>query len=250
VRLEVRGGVQVKIGRKKKRRRRNNMFSYYGSKSKIAKFYPKPEYKTIIEPFAGGAFYSLLYKNHNVILNEKNSTISEIWKFLTKTATKEEILSMRDFYLGQNISELKISKPHKDLIGFCINRGSTAPRSIVPKWSCQVKSRPNWASTPYFRLTEIANQIESINHFEVFNKSYEELDNIEATWFIDPPYQHGGEFYVENKIDFNKLAEWCKSRKGQVIVCENDKADWLDFQPLINIQGQSKKSTECIWTNK
>ena len=94
------------------------------------------------------------------------------------------------------------------------------------------------------------NSIESIKHFQIFNKSYEELENVEATWFIDPPYQHGGEFYTENNINFSKLAEWCKTRKGQVIVCENDKANWLDFKPLISIQGQSKKSTECIWTNK
>jgi site-specific DNA-adenine methylase len=226
------------------------MFSYYGSKSKIAKYYPTPKYKIVIEPFAGAAFYSLLHKDKEIVLNEKNATISDIWNFLINSATKEEILSIRDFYLGQDISGLKISQSHKDLIGFCINRGSVAPRNIVTKWNCQVKSRPNWASTPYFRLTEIANQIEYIKHFQILNKSYEELDNIEATWFIDPPYQYGGEHYVENSIDFKKLGEWCKSRKGQVIVCENNKADWLDFKPLIGIQGQSKKSIECVWTNE
>lgn len=225
------------------------MFSYYGSKSKIASLYPAPQYRTIIEPFAGGAFYSLLHRDRNVILNDKNSVISGIWDFLINIAKREDILANRDFHLGQNISELQVPKPHRDLIGFCINRGSTAPRNIVPKWSCQVKSRPNWASTPYFRLTEIAENLESIKHFKITNRSYEELDDVEATWFIDPPYQYGGEHYVENKIDFGKLAEWCRSRKGQVIVCENDKADWLDFKSLINIQGQSRKTTECIWTN-
>lgn len=226
------------------------MFSYYGSKSKIAKFYPKPKYETIIEPFAGGGFYSLLYKDNDIILNEKNSIVSDIWNFLINSANKEDILSARNFYLGEDISGLKLPKPHKDLIGFCINRGSVAPRNIVTKWNCQSKFRPNWASTPYFRLTEIADQIESIRHFKIINKSYEQLDNIEATWFIDPPYQFGGELYIENNINFSELADWCRSRKGQVIVCENNKADWLDFKPLINIQGQSKKSTECIWTNE
>jgi hypothetical protein len=38
--------------------------------------------------------------------------------------------------------------------------------------------------------------------------------------------------------------------KGQVIVCENSKANWLDFKPLVEITGQSKKSLEMIWTNE
>jgi site-specific DNA-adenine methylase len=36
------------------------MFSYYGSKSKIVKYYPCPAHDKIIEPFAGSARYSLL----------------------------------------------------------------------------------------------------------------------------------------------------------------------------------------------
>lgn len=35
------------------------MWSYYGTKKKIAKYYPSPQYDKIIEPFAGAAQYSL-----------------------------------------------------------------------------------------------------------------------------------------------------------------------------------------------
>ena len=35
------------------------MFYYYGRKKQIAKYYPKPNFNTIIEPFAGSAAYSL-----------------------------------------------------------------------------------------------------------------------------------------------------------------------------------------------
>jgi len=35
------------------------MWSYYGSKSKVVKHYPKPKYDLIIEPFAGAAWYSV-----------------------------------------------------------------------------------------------------------------------------------------------------------------------------------------------
>ena len=76
----------------------------------------------------------------------------------------------------------------------------------------------------------------------------EDLENEEATWFIDPPYKYGGEHYVMNGINYDELAEWCKSRKGQVIVCENTSADWLDFEPLIEITGQRKKTTEAFKT--
>jgi hypothetical protein len=45
-----------------------------------------------------------------------------------------------------------------------------------------------------------------------------------------------------------KLAEWCKSREGQVIICENSKATWMDFQPLRELSGQRHKTLEVIWT--
>ena len=75
------------------------------------------------------------------------------------------------------------------------------------------------------------------------------MKNTEATWFIDPPYQFGGHAYVENKINFNHLSNWCKTREGQVIVCENTKADWLPFKPMINNKGTHKITTEAIWSN-
>ena len=225
------------------------MFPYYGGKSKIVKFYPAPVHNLIIEPFAGAAWYSLLYKNREILLNEKYNKIYEVWKWLT-SADKQSILDNRDFVAGQDISNLVLPQSHKDLIGFCINRGSVTPKSIVQRWSCQVKSRPNWASTTHYSLTKIANSLDTIKHFNIKFGSYHDLDDVEATWFIDPPYQFGGEHYVENKIDYTELAEWCKSRKGQVIVCENSKADWLPFRKLVGITGQRNKTEECIWTNE
>ena len=53
---------------------------------------------------------------------------------------------------------------------------------------------------------------------------------------------------MNNKnIDYNDLAEWCKSRNGQIIVCENTKADWLDFKPLAELKGQLHTTMEAIW---
>lgn len=223
------------------------MWSYYGSKCKLAKLYPKPKYDLIIEPFAGSAWYSVLHRNKHVLINEKYKTIYNIWNWLINHATVEKILKYSDFYVGQDISELNISKPHKDLIGYCINRGSVSPRNIVQRWSCQVKSNPDWASTTSYSLKRIANILPDIKHWKTSFGDYHDLPNVEATWFIDPPYQFGGHHYIYNDIDYSSLSNWCKSRKGQVIVCENNKADWMDFKSLRNVNGQRHKSTECVW---
>ena len=44
--------------------------------------------------------------------------------------------------------------------------------------------------------------------------------------------------------------EVCETRRGQVIVCENTKATWLPFQPLIQLSGQKHTTTEAIWRNE
>ncbi|MEY4334061.1 MAG: hypothetical protein RLZZ196_2804 [Bacteroidota bacterium] len=39
------------------------------------------------------------------------------------------------------------------------------------------------------------------------------------------------------------------SRKGQIIVCENTKADWIELTPLVKIQGSKNTNTiEAIFT--
>lgn len=225
------------------------MFNYYGSKSKIVHKYPKPKYNLIIEPFAGAAYYSVLHNTHQVHLNDKYKTIAGIWQFLIKDATTELILKYSKFYVGDNIQNLDIDKRHKDLIGFCIAHARSYPGYTVTEFTVGKKQFPKYASITKFRLKDIANNLEKIRHWKVSSKGFHELPNIEATWFIDPPYQKGGQFYKHNKINYKILADWCKSRKGQVIVCENNSATWMDFKPLIKIQGIKHKTLECIWTN-
>ena len=61
---------------------------------------------------------------------------------------------------------------------------------------------------------------------------YRQAPDIEATWFIDPPYQHvpGRYHHGPETIDYDELAEWAMSRRGQVIVCEGPDGDWLPFE--------------------
>ncbi|MGP8214417.1 MAG: hypothetical protein ACLQQ4_02520 [Bacteroidia bacterium] len=128
-----------------------------------------------------------------------------------------------------------------------INRGCAKPAKTVTKWSCQSKKSPNWVSTTASRITQITNLQPEIRHWNVVHGDYRNLPDIEATWFIDAPYQNGGKYYRHNQIDYEELAKWCQSRKGQVIVCENTKATWLPFKPLKNITGQRHKSVEAVY---
>ena len=80
-----------------------------------------------------------------------------------------------------------------------------------------------------------------------------------AVWIVpakgpndDPPYQTAGRAYRFHDLDYPALAEWCKSRTGQVIVCENAGAAWLPFEPFRTIKGLEgkrggKQSVEVIW---
>jgi len=225
------------------------MFSYYGSKYKLSKLYPKPKMDLIIEPFSGAAWYSVNHAHKDVWINDRYDVVYSIWNWLINKADKGFILDNLDYYVGDDISELDLPHEFIQLLGFCINRGSIEPKNIVQRWSCQSKIDWDWASTTNYQLKRIANQLDSIRHWKCSCLDYRDLPDIEATWFIDPPYQYGGEHYKVNNIDYKELAEWCKSRKGQVIVCENTRADWLDFKPLQEITGQRKKTTESVWTN-
>ena len=225
------------------------MWSYYGSKSKIAKYYPKPIYGKIIEPFAGAAWYSARYSTRKISLSDKNQIIYGIWDWLINAATINDLTEHQNLYLGDNLNDRQMAPAHRWLLGFIINRGSSTPANIVQKWSCQVVKRPTWASTVAYQIERIITFLPEIKKWHIENEDYCNIKNEEATWFIDPPYQEGGQYYPEHDIDYSSLAEWCTSRKGQVIVCENAAASWLDFVPLTSIHGQRKKTTEMVWTN-
>lgn len=71
-------------------------------------------------------------------------------------------------------------------------------------------------------------------HWQIQCKPYYNIPNLEATWFIDNP-----------KVkDWNYLTKWCRSRKGQIIICETGNASWMKFKPLI-----ASHPDILIWSN-
>ncbi len=222
------------------------MWSYYGSKSKIVKKYPAPTKDKIREPFCGSARYSLLYFEKDIELIDKYPVIITVWKYLQQCSPKD-ILALPKLQGGDNLDNFNLSKEEKLLMGFMVQQGVNAPRKTVSK----VFGNGKMALLIERDKQRIADNLYKIKHWKITLGDYQHLDNVECTWFIDPPYQHGGEYYhssVNNShIDFEKLGQWCKTRNGQIIVCENNKADWLNFKYLSDLSGSKNRTKEVIW---
>ncbi len=219
------------------------MFSYYGSKSKVVDYYPPPKHGLIIEPFAGSARYALKYWDREVILNDKSEVITGIWRWLQECSV-DDILRLPDLKKGDKLDAVKFDcQAQRWLMGFISGRGLYMPAATVSEWGETEITRA--------KKRIIAN-LHKIKHWKILDGCYSELPNVEATHFIDPPYKKGGHKYVCSSldIDFEALAHWVDGLRGQVIVCENMRASWMDFKPLVKMQGSMRGSVEAIWSNE
>lgn len=219
-------------------------FPFYGGKWRAAPHYPKPQHDVIVEPFAGSAGYSLRYPSHDVTIVERDPLIAATWRYLLRV-TSDEIMGLPLLNHGQRVDEFDLSPDQALLLGWWVNPGSSAPKKTMGAF------RGAWNATYRER---IAGQIHAIRHWKLIDGGYEQSPNVNATWFIDPPYASAGRHYRIPFSDFDELAVWCKSRRGQVIVCENEGAAWLPFRPFITIksnnsQSDGRVSREAIWTN-
>lgn len=227
-------------------------FGYYGGKWRDAqKHYPRPSHDTIVEPFAGSAGYSLRYPEREVVLCDIDPVIAGVWRYLI-AVSEQEILGTPDLPPDGTVDSLKIPQEARWLIGFWLNRGASRPGKSPSKWMREgIRPGSFWGER--VRQT-IARQLQAIRHWRIVEASYENCGvSGEATWFIDPPYQSAGQYYRfgSSTLDYAKLAGWCRTRPGQVIVCENAGADWLPFRGLNGVKTTraGSRSWEAVWTN-
>lgn len=246
-------------------------WSNYGGKSRIIHHYPAPKYPLIIEPFAGAGAYAMRWTGAEdeytggpiqCWLNDLDPTIYAMWKFLTLPGALSTVRHMvpDTVNAGDKVSELlHLAGPGyldmnlSGLLALCqaeANQGTQGARgvhdqvtSIGAKCWPRLKRKLEWV-------------IPHVKDFKITNLDYLALPDIEATWFVDPPYDNeaGRRYRTSGGIDYQVLAEWCKSRKGQVIVCEGESANWLPFRPLMERQGirsryQKSRAMELVWTN-
>ena len=228
-------------------------FTYYGGKWRAAPRYPSPIYERLVEPFAGSAGYAVRHHERLVELRDLDPVIIGLWRYLIAVKSSEV---RRLPLVFDDVRNLSIPQEAKWLIGFWLNKGMTSPCNIPGKWmrdNDASRLETYWGAAVRDR---IATQVEKIRHWRATLGSYDEVStSLPATWYVDPPYRsESGRRYRSSEIDYAHLSRWCKALKGQVMVCEQQGADWLPFKPYMAIKttegkyGKSR-SHEALWTN-
>ena len=235
----------------------NRLIPYFGGKGQIAKLYPPPRCNTIVEPFAGGANYALRYHHRKVILIDKDVRLYKLWKWLIEADPKEIMALPTEI---TDLREMDLREEAKYLIGWWLGNMSENPRHVPTSWMTERWLVDKGHLTNFWGAVirnKIAKRVlPAIRHWRAHQGDFSLASNLvqeEATWFIDPPYHNSGTHYKESSknIDFDALGDWCRSLPGQVIVCEQEGADWLPFQPLCNFSRKGrpgpKTGREVVW---
>ena len=229
------------------------LFSYFGAKWTLGAKLPGPLHRTIVEPFAGSACYALRHPERDVVLVERDPHVARVWRYLL-AATPDEIRALPDLEDDQDVADLEVSDGARTLIGFWLNAGSTGPKRRKSTWA---KLGPGYETGGGMLVwgeavrSRIAAAVSRIRHWTLIEGDYREAPDVSATWFVDPPYQIAGRRYrcSSDAIDFDELGAWCRSRRGQIIACENVGASWLPFRPFGNERPTStrKRHVEAVW---
>lgn len=221
-------------------------FTYFGGKFRSASRYPLPVYGTIVEPFAGAAGYALRYCGLRVILVEKDPVVAGLWRYLINVS-ENEILHLPNVEHEEDVREIPICQEARTLIGFWLNKGNASPCHTPSAWMRGgTHDTSFWGPEVRYR---IARQLQRIRHWTILEDDYSGAPDVEATWFIDPPYEIAGNAYRygSKNLNYGRLAAFARSRKGQAIVCENSGATWLPFVPFSRTKSTHGESNEVIW---
>lgn len=230
-------------------------FSYYGGKSRLAHMYPAPKHDIVVEPFAGGASYSLMHHERQVILNDLDDRTASIWRFLLSPDALDLIVRTvpASVNVGDRVSDILPDSAPPGLVELLraeANQGTQGARGVH-------ESVTGFGKKCWHRIVpRLEYWLPRISHWQFTQKDFADVTvDGSATWFVDPPYcNDAGRRYriAMSDADFARLRQWIDTRDGHIIVCENEGATWLPFTPLAERRGmrgryQKSRATEMVY---
>jgi len=223
------------------------MFYYYGGKASAAPKYPAPQFDTVIEPFAGAAGYSCYWATQNpdlrFVLIEKDARVADTWRMLLSDA---KLAPLPD--VGEKTTD------------FLMMTTAASNATARSKRMTVTTRMGTMLRTQQRRLTRLRRAMRG--RTTIISGDYTEAPPVEATWFVDPPYQlqatatktvyPRGMGYAAGcdamSMDYTALGQWCRERVGQTIVCEMPGATWLPFEPFYSATDTlGQQITELAW---
>lgn len=239
-----------------------NVLNYFGSKILLAPKYPCHSGR-VVEPFAGGAGYSLATEARIVRLHDLDVNVCAAWTFFL-SASACDILRLPLIEPGQDVLALDCEPAARTLIGYWLNRSAAPCRTLSP-WGVSALGTSSeacfWSARRRFLLAEQRARMRASGCDWTIERSSYERSWRGADWFyfVDPPYQVQGKHYKHGSdaLDFGALGEWCRwvaDQGAPIVVCENEGATWLPFERVARIygskivSGHKKTSVEVAWT--
>lgn len=231
------------------------MFYYYGAKRVLAPHYPRPQFRTVVEPFAGSAQYAVHClvngSADRAVLVDRDPRVVSMWERLL-SMTPNEVLALPPLTVGE------VTTDPLHLVTAASNSWGG-----IKKMTISERMAGLWP-TMLRRAADVLPHL--TGRVDVWLGEYTEAEQDQpATYFVDPPYQTvrlsdglessggaRGKGYAKgcnsDSIDFAALGKWAQSLSGHVIAVDQMGADWLPFKPLKGHRSSiGTMHLEAIW---
>lgn len=237
------------------------LFKWFGSKWQSAPRYPAPEYREIVEPFAGGAGYSLRYPDRQILICENNPNLKILWSWLINVATESMIREIPvNIPIGTDIRTLGLSDGAAMLLKHWQRTNNVGDCWTISPWG---NSPGQWTANTRARVAE---EVNAIKHWTFLEDGLAAMltgamCTDPGTWFVDPMYMYNYQYNAKTGHDYAELGSLCQKLPGQVMVCEaidpksGASPNWLPFRHFGESvtsrrkKDQSHHSKELVWTN-
>ncbi len=194
----------------------------------------------LIEPFAGGGIVSLTTAFENlakqIIMAELDEEVAAVWQ--TILSEENEWLAKAIYHFELNLANVQseLAKPNKSVKekAFCtILKNRILHGGILAKGSGLIKKGENgkglssrwYPKTLRDRILAI-NQVHHKMEFtkaDAFDVIVQHRDNLQAVFFIDPPYTVAGRrLYTHFEIDHEKLFRALRQIEGYFLMTYDD----------------------------